>query len=78
MMFGSKVNTMGNYLYSYLYSMFTMAKEDKFLKWLGIVFMAIGSIAVLSAFPGILSVVAVGPIEISGIAQSDATCIATI
>ena len=51
--------------------------EDQFMKWLGISFMVIGGIAVLSAIPGIpLSAIEIGPLQISGVDQLDATRIA--
>lgn len=52
-------------------------KEDQFMKWLGITFMVIGGIAVLSAFPGIpLSAISIGILNITGINSLDATRLA--
>ena len=54
-----------------------MAKEDIFMKLLGILFIIIGGIAILSAFPGSpTSVVSIGPIKITDVDQLDATRIA--
>jgi hypothetical protein len=54
-----------------------MAKEDSFLKILGIVLMILGGAAVILAFPmGLQSVVSVGSIQISGVNEISATRIA--
>ena len=51
-----------------------MAKEDKFMKWLGIIFMLMGVLAVISAFPGVpLSTVNIGPLEFRGVDAPDVT-----